>query len=408
MNAYNNRPNNAPTPQKDESGERLQNVLSHRGVASRRHAADMIANGEVTVNGAVITEPGLRVNPDTDEIRVRGERLSTQTERLRTILLYKPQGLICAADNTQGETVCDLMRQHIPERIVPVGRLDKESEGLLLMSNDGDLTQILTHPRYGHTKTYIARVAGHMEDRKIELLRSRMEIDGYFIQPVEVEVLKVGKDHTHKLAFTLNEGRNRQIRKMCSLASFVVLSLTRVRIGPLKICNMQPGEWRELTETEIRSLKRPISDPPARLPDPRPQDRDNRPHQPRYGDRSPTPKREPRTDSPSDRPAPARIPAPRPQDRDDRPRPPRYADRPSTPHRSPRSDGPWDRPAPRQQDRDDRPRQPRYGDRPATPHRAPRSGGPSDRPAPRQQDRDDRPHRAPRSGGPSDRHRARQ
>jgi len=256
-----------PTPPaQDEpaAGERLQNVLSHRGVASRRHAADMIANGEITVNGAVVTEPGFRVRADADDIRVRGERLSIETERQRTILLYKPKGLISGADNSQGETVCDLMREHIPERLVPVGRLDKESDGLLVMSNDGELTHILTHPRYGHTKTYIARVAGHMEERKIELLRSRMEIDGYFIQPVEVEVLKVGRDHTHKLAFTLSEGRNRQIRKMCSLASFVVLSLTRVRIGPLKICNMQPGDWRELTEPEIRALKKPAQAPSGR------------------------------------------------------------------------------------------------------------------------------------------------
>jgi pseudouridine synthase len=217
----------------------------------------MIANGEVTVNGALVTEPGQRVNPDSDDIRVRGERLARKTEQLRTVLLYKPQGIISGADSSQGDTVCDLMRPHFQERLVPVGRLDKESDGLLLLSNDGELTHVMTHPRYGHTKTYIARVAGHMEDRKIDLLRSRMEIDGYVIQPVEVEILKIGRDHTHKLAFTLSEGRNRQIRKMCSQAGFTVLTLTRVRIGPLKICNMQPGEWRELSDSEVRSLKKP-------------------------------------------------------------------------------------------------------------------------------------------------------
>ncbi len=249
-----------PTPENTPAanGERLQNVLSHRGVASRRHAAELIAAGDVSVNGEVVTEPGRRVNPSADDIRVRGEPLSKETERLRTILLYKPRGIICSADNSRGETVCDLMRPFVPERIVPVGRLDKESEGLLFLSNDGELTNVLTHPRYGHTKTYIARVAGHMEERKIALLRSRMEIDGYLIQPVEVEVLKVGRDHTHKLAFTLHEGRNRQIRKMCSLAGFTVLELTRVRIGPIKICAMQPGDWRELTDAEIRALKKPV------------------------------------------------------------------------------------------------------------------------------------------------------
>jgi pseudouridine synthase len=296
----NSKPTPPPTAPKNETGERLQNVLSHRGVASRRHAADLIATGAVTVNGAAIYEPGFRVNPAADDICVRGERLPKETETARTILLYKPRGLISGADNAQGDTVCDYMRQFVQERLVPVGRLDKESEGLLLMSNDGELTHVMTHPRYGHTKTYIARVAGHMEERKIEILRSRLEIDGYVIEPVEVEILKVGRDHTHKLAFTLSEGRNRQIRKMCSLASFVVLDLTRVRIGPLKICNMQPGEWRELSEAEIRSLKKPLASPPSSGPRSRPpasgrppslhDERDRRPAGPRAAGTAPRPR----------------------------------------------------------------------------------------------------------------------
>ena len=281
-------------------------MLSHRGVASRRHAADMIAAGEVIVNGKSVFEPGFRVDPEKDDICVRGELLPKQTERTRTILLYKPRGLICSADNSRGETVCDLMRQQFTERLVPVGRLDKESEGLLLMSNDGELTNCMTHPRYGHTKTYLARVAGHLEESKIELLRSRMEIDGYVIRPVEVEVLKVGRDNTHKLAFTLSEGRNRQIRKMCSLAHLVVLSLTRVRIAMLKIGNMQPGEWRELSESEIRALKKPISAPPA-MPE-----RDRRPSHPRPGaDDAPRHRAAPRrenTSRASDGPRPSRAP----------------------------------------------------------------------------------------------------
>ena len=301
-------PRSTPAPQndgEDAKGERLQNMLSHRGVASRRHAADMIAAGEVIVNGKSVFEPGFRVDPEKDDICVRGELLPKQTERTRTILLYKPRGLICSADNSRGETVCDLMRQHFTERLVPVGRLDKESEGLLLMSNDGELTNCMTHPRYGHTKTYIARVAGHMEESKIELLRSRMEIDGYVIRPVEVEVLKVGRDNTHKLAFTLSEGRNRQIRKMCSLAHFVVLSLTRVRIAMLKIGNMQPGEWRELSESEIRALKKPISAPPA-MPE-----RDRRPSHPRPEAHDAPPHRAPRRENTrrdSAGPRPSRAP----------------------------------------------------------------------------------------------------
>jgi len=280
MSLNHTTPRSAPTPQKSSEpakGERLQNILSHRGIASRRHAAEMIEQGLVTVNGNLITEPGFRVNPQTDDIVASGQRLPKETEPLRTVLLYKPQGIISGADSSQGETVCDLLRPHFAERLVPVGRLDKESDGLLLMSNDGELTNFLTHPRYGHTKTYIARVAGHMEERKIDLLRSRMEIDGYVIQPVEVDILKVGRDHTHKLAFTLSEGRNRQIRKMCSQAGFTVLSLTRVRIGPLKICNMHPGEWRELTDAEIRSLKKPAKNNALRGDTPPTQRKPSRP-----------------------------------------------------------------------------------------------------------------------------------
>lgn len=241
--------------QNPRSGERLQNVLAQRGIASRRHAAEIIEAGEVTVNGERITEPGFRVHIDKDAICVNGQKLQQEAEKHRTVLFYKPVGLICSADNERGATVCDFMKSHFSERLVPVGRLDKESEGLLLMSNDGELTNIMTHPRYGHTKTYIARVAGHMDEKKIETLRSRLEIDGYVIEPVTVEVLKVGRDHTHKIAFTLAEGRNKQIRKMCSLAHFVVLELVRVSIGPLKICNMQPGEFRELTAAEVNQLK---------------------------------------------------------------------------------------------------------------------------------------------------------
>jgi 23S rRNA pseudouridine2605 synthase len=250
----------SPSTAPQEKGDRLQNVLSHRGIASRRHAAEMIEAGEVSVNGKVVLEPGFRVDPAKDAVKVHGHALPRQTEELHTVLLYKPKGLICSADSSRGETVCDLMRQEYPERLVPVGRLDKDTEGLLLLSNDGELTNLMTHPRYGHTKTYIARVAGHMTDEKLDLLRSRMEIDGYVIRPVEVEILHIGDNNVHKLAFTLGEGRNRQIRKMCAIAGFTVLDLVRVRIGPLKIRNMEPGDWRELSEEEVRQLKRPLKE----------------------------------------------------------------------------------------------------------------------------------------------------
>lgn len=242
-----NSPNN--------SGERLQNILAKRGIASRRGAAEIIKSGEVTVNKETIREPGFRVNPKKDAIAVNGKKLPKSTEERRTIMLYKPRGLICSADNSQGETVCDLLRQQVPERLVPVGRLDKESEGLLIMSNDGELTNILTHPRYGHKKTYNVWVSGLVDEEKLSVLRSRMDIDGYFIKPVEVKVLKfTPRTKSFKLSFTLSEGRNRQIRKMCDQVGLRITKLQRVRIGPLRIGLMKPGDWRELHKNDIGAL----------------------------------------------------------------------------------------------------------------------------------------------------------
>lgn len=249
----------SPADSPSNSGERLQNVLARRGIASRRGAAEIIKAGEVTVNNKTVLEPGFRVDPSKVAIAVRGRKLPDAEEK-RTILLYKPKGLICSADNAQGQTVCDLLRQQIPERLVPVGRLDKDSEGLLIMSNDGDLTNILTHPRYGHKKTYNVRVTGMIDDQKLEALRSRMEIDGYFIKPVDVKVIKANpRTNSYKLSFTLTEGRNRQIRKMCSLVGLRIVSLQRVRIGPLRIGKMKPGEWRELHQNDIDALMKKAS-----------------------------------------------------------------------------------------------------------------------------------------------------
>ncbi len=249
--------NTKPIADSSDKGERLQNVLAKRGIASRRGAADIIKSGDVTVNNEVVREPGYRIDLQKDVISVKGEVLSAPTEEKRTILLYKPRGLICSASNSQGQTVCDLLQQQIPERLVPVGRLDKESEGLLIMSNDGELTNILTHPRYGHKKTYNVRVNGMLDDSKLSVLQSRMEIDGYFIKPVEVNVLKANpRTNTYKLSFTLTEGRNRQIRKMCEQVGLRITTLKRVSIGPLRIGKMKPGDWRELHKNDIDALMR--------------------------------------------------------------------------------------------------------------------------------------------------------
>ncbi len=236
--------------------ERLQNVLSHAGVASRRKAAELIEQGHVTVDGILVREAGARVDPATARIKVDGKLLAAP-EKKRTILLYKPAGVLSTlSDPFGGKTVADLIRGKISERLVPVGRLDKDSEGLLLMSNDGDLTLRLTHPRYEHEKTYVVRAAGRWSEDKLRTLRSAVEMpDGYRIRPVPVEVIRVGDNNVHTLLFKLHEGRKRQIRYMCSAAHLVVLELKRIAIGDLRLPeDMQPGEWRDLTSDELGML----------------------------------------------------------------------------------------------------------------------------------------------------------
>ena len=234
--------------------ERLQNLIARAGVASRRGAAALVESGAVTVDGLVVREPGARFEP-TAEIRVDG-RLIAAAERKRTVVLYKPVGVLSTmSDPFGGRTVAELVRT--PERLVPVGRLDRDSEGLLLLSNDGALVNELTHPRFAHRKTYHVKVAGRWSAEKLATLRSPLTLDdGYTIRPVPVEVLRDYGDNTRLLKFVLSEGRKRQIRKMCSAAHLVVLSLARVAVGAFELPReLRPGEWRDLTPDEMRLIR---------------------------------------------------------------------------------------------------------------------------------------------------------
>ncbi|MBR2837317.1 MAG: rRNA pseudouridine synthase [Kiritimatiellae bacterium] len=246
--------------------ERLQNILAHADVASRRGAAALIESGAVTVDGLVVREPGARFEP-TAAICVNGRPVSAE-ERKRTVVLYKPVGVLSTmSDPFGGRTVAELVKT--PERLVPVGRLDRDSEGLLLMSNDGALVNELTHPRFAHRKTYHVKVAGRWSDEKLATLRSPLTLDdGYTIRPVPVDVLEDYGDNTRLLRFVLSEGRKRQIRKMCSAAHLVVLSLARVAVGAFALPpELRPGEWRDLTPDELCMLTSPGA----------PQDRPRRP-----------------------------------------------------------------------------------------------------------------------------------
>jgi 23S rRNA pseudouridine2605 synthase len=234
--------------------ERLQNILAHAGIASRRKSAEIIAEGRVTVDGVVVREPGLKVDPAAVAVKMDGKPVAV-AEKRRTVVLYKPVGVLSSmSDPFGGRTVAELVK--VPERLVPVGRLDKDSEGLLLMSNDGELVNRLTHPRYEHRKTYLVKVAGRWSADKLEILRSPLTLDdGYTIRPVPVEVVREWENNTRLLKFVLGEGRKRQIRKMCSAAHLVVLSLKRVAVGGFELPKeLAPGEWRDLTAAELELL----------------------------------------------------------------------------------------------------------------------------------------------------------
>ena len=234
--------------------ERLQNILAHAGIASRRKSAEIIAEGRVSVDGIIVKEPGVKFDPSAVKIKVDGRELQI-VESKRTVVLYKPTGVLSSmSDPFGGRTVAELV--DVSERLVPVGRLDKDSEGLLLMSNDGDLVNKLTHPRYEHRKVYLVKVAGRWNEEKLALLRSSITLDdGYTIRPVPVEVVREWENNTRLLKFTLSEGRKRQIRKMCSAAHLVVLSLKRVAVGGFSLPKeLAPGQWRDLTAEEISSL----------------------------------------------------------------------------------------------------------------------------------------------------------
>ncbi len=238
-----------------EQGTRLQKVLSQAGVASRRAAEELIAEGRVSVNGRTVLTMGVKVDPVKDEIRVDGRRIKG-APRLRYVLLYKPAGYVTTrSDPQRRRTVLDLLAG-VREYIYPVGRLDYDTEGLLLLTNDGDLAARLTHPRHGVARTYEARVAGMPGREAIDRLRTGIPLDGRRTLPAEVVLLNDGRrDRDGVLRITIREGRNRQVRRMCEAVGHPVQQLKRTKFGTLADRTLKPGEWRELAPREVASLK---------------------------------------------------------------------------------------------------------------------------------------------------------
>jgi pseudouridine synthase len=235
---------------------RLQKILSQAGVASRRAAERLIAEGRVTVNGEIVREMGTRADPTRDDIRVDDRRIKS-AERLRYILLYKPVGYVTTrSDPQRRRTVIDLLAG-VKEYVYPVGRLDYDTEGLLLLTNDGDLAARLTHPRHGVERTYEARVAGMPDEVALERLRRGIPLDGRRTLPAEVLLLNKRRGAADGvLAITIREGRNRQVRRMLEAVGHPVKRLMRVGIGPLRDRGLRPGGWRELTAAEVEKLKK--------------------------------------------------------------------------------------------------------------------------------------------------------
>ncbi len=241
--------------------DRLQKILSRSGVASRRAAEKLIADGRVSVNGTTVREMGTKADPAVDDIRVDGRRIKAP-ERLRYILLNKPAGVVTTRSDPQRRpTVLDLLRG-VREYVYPVGRLDYDTEGLLLLTNDGDLAARLTHPRHGVERTYEARVAGVPDAADLERLRTGIPLDGRRTQPADVDLLS-GRERDGRLRITIREGRNRQVRRMCEAIGHPVKALTRTRIGVLADRQLKPGMWRDLRADEVRTIKSLAATPPA-------------------------------------------------------------------------------------------------------------------------------------------------
>ena len=228
--------------------ERLQKVLARVGIGSRRVCEDLIDEGRVVVNGVVATL-GDRVDPSVDLVEVDGAAVGI-APGLVHYLLNKPAGVVTTAADPQGRpTVVDLVPSE--PRVFPVGRLDLETEGLLLLTNDGELTHRLTHPSFGVHKEYLAHVRGRPSRGAVRTLREGVELDDGPTAPAEVSLVE-----PDVLRIVIHEGRNRQVRRMCEAVGYPVLRLVRTRIGPLRDTRLAPGEWRPLLQDEVRALER--------------------------------------------------------------------------------------------------------------------------------------------------------
>ena len=237
----------------EEEGIRLQKVLAQAGIASRRAAEIMIEEGRIEVNGKLVTEQGRRVDPERDVIRVDGSRIPPPRRHIYAVL-NKPRGVVCTMDDPEGRpTVAEYLGQHSRERLFHVGRLDTDTEGMLLLTNDGDFAQRMMHPSHELTKTYVVEVSGEVTPPTLKRLRKGIRLEDGWVNPDRVKV-NSSTESRSMLTVVLHSGRNRVIRRMFEQVGHPVRRLTRTHIGPLRLGQLKLGETRELTRDELGSL----------------------------------------------------------------------------------------------------------------------------------------------------------
>jgi len=231
---------------------RLNRAISATGFCSRRKADQYIAAGRVSVNGTVVTDFNLEVDPAADELQVDGRNISVKS--FEYIVLYKPEGIVTTCNDEFGRrSVIDLLPERL-RHLRPIGRLDLDSEGLLLLTNDGEMAQRLTHPSHKVFKRYEVTVTGCLSDDAVKQLTAGVPMDDDVTLPARVRVIKRGAQSS-RFEISIREGRNRQIRRMCSKLGYPVERLVRVAIGALQLRQLEPGEWRHLTPEEVRALR---------------------------------------------------------------------------------------------------------------------------------------------------------
>lgn len=230
--------------------ERLQKIIASRGLCSRRQAEQWIAEGRVTVNGAT-AEVGASADPETDEILVDGKNLPDPGKKVY-LMLNKPRGYVTTLSDEKGRRNAAQLVESCGQRVYPVGRLDMDSEGLLIFTNDGNFSNLLMHPSHEVKKVYRVWVTGY-DPGKLEALRQPVELDGYLIRKPRVRLIK-SEENRAVLEVTIHEGRNRQVRRMCQAAGMKVCRLKRIAEGGVELGSLKPGTWRHLTAQEIQRL----------------------------------------------------------------------------------------------------------------------------------------------------------